>query len=39
MRLYILFAILAFAQASFKPMFDGKTLKGWTACDGQAPYK
>ncbi|MBI4907883.1 MAG: DUF1080 domain-containing protein [Acidobacteria bacterium] len=27
------------AAADFKPLFDGKTLKGWTVCNGKATYK
>jgi len=26
-------------QNNLRPLFDGKTLKGWTQCNGTAPYK
>lgn len=29
---------LSFANAQMKPLFDGKTLKGWKAIVGKAPY-
>jgi len=40
MAILLLFlAPLLLAQDALKPMFDGKTLKGWTVCNGQATYK
>ena len=31
-------ATLSAADSSFVPMFDGKTLNGWTVCNGKATY-
>lgn len=42
-RLFTLALLLcpaaALAQAPFVPLFDGKTLKGWQQCNGQAKYE
>ncbi len=39
MRLVLLLISAAFAAAAPKPMFDGKTLKGWHQCNGKATYR
>ncbi|MBI3209205.1 MAG: DUF1080 domain-containing protein [Candidatus Solibacter usitatus] len=35
----IVFSLAAPAQDALRPIFDGKTLKGWTQCNGNATYK
>lgn len=32
-------ACAAFAQDGFRPLFDGKSLTGWTVCNGKANYE
>jgi hypothetical protein len=34
----VLLALPARAQESWRPLFDGKTLAGWYACNGTAPF-
>ncbi|MBM3735936.1 MAG: DUF1080 domain-containing protein [Acidobacteria bacterium] len=38
MRLLICLAAAAAAAQDLKPLFDGKTLKGWHQCNGKATY-
>ncbi|MBL8232577.1 MAG: DUF1080 domain-containing protein [Bryobacterales bacterium] len=38
----LVLALLAWpaaAQSKWQPLFDGKTLRGWTQCNGQAKYE
>lgn len=34
----LLLGLSAAAQEDFRPLFDGRTLAGWTRCNGQARY-
>lgn len=35
----VLCPLSSFAQEKWTPLFDGKTLKGWQQCNGQAKYE
>lgn len=35
----LLCPLASFAQEQWTPLFDGKTLKGWQQCNGQAKYE
>lgn len=36
---FVLLVWPAAAQSRWQPLFDGKTLRGWTQCNGQAKYE